>query len=133
MCWTEPHGAVYSHSTEQQLVLREWGLPTVARSASDGAQTGTGPVARGQHWAPSSTLFVSCGPEGFGFAAHGVLCSIKMVLCNPEAACGVWDAERVGLCGGQARLSRGPRLCVPWDPGPAAPPHPRVNRAGRAR
>lgn len=43
---------------------------------------------------------------------HGVPCSINTALCNPAAVCGVWDAERVGLCGGQARLSRGPGLRV---------------------
>lgn len=39
---------------------------------------------------------------------HGVPCSINTALCNPAAVCGVWAAERVGLRGGQARLSRGP-------------------------
>lgn len=74
---------------------------------------------------PCPCYLPSVGPRGWAFPVHGVPCSIKMVLCNPVAACGVWGAERVGLRGGQARLSPGPS---PWRPmgssasGPPTPP-----------
>lgn len=48
---------------------------------------------------PSSLLFVSRGPRGWASPEHAVLCSIGTELCNPVAACGVWDSERVGFCG----------------------------------
>ena len=69
---------------------------------------------------------------GLGLPGRGVLWNIRTGLCNPMAACGAWDAERVCLFGGSGRVKLSPKPAASAGvPGQQSPRPPRVKQSGK--